>query len=892
MNSSSETNFDLREGQSNHSFASNHSEYPSSTSVHCLFEATVGRAPGAVALQFRDSTVTYSELNSAANKVAHRLIESGVRPGNVVGLFMNRSIEMISGILGILKAGAVYAPFDTDYPAERLDFMIKDTVVQMVITHSPVAERLETLGVASICIDGAQVTDAISSTNPGIYPDAGNVAYIMYTSGSTGTPKGVCVPHRGIVRLVRNTNYISITAEDVFLQFASISFDASTFEIWGALLNGARLVLVPPGIPTLAELAQHIRSHQVTVLWLTSNLFQLTVLEGVDCLCGLKYMLTGGDVVPGAAAQAFFGAVKGCTLINGYGPTESTTFACCYVMSSDKDVEDILPIGVPISNTSVYILDPSGAVVPVGEVGELCIGGDGLAVGYLNRPELTTERFGFPIKGDAETRLYKTGDMARMRSDGNIEFLGRNDSQIKIRGFRVELGEIEAALHKHECVRQAVVIAADGANSEKRLVACIIADEYSEGTEVTLRSYLAGILPRYCIPAEFVFMNSFPMSPNGKVDRKSLSLRSGTKQKTGADSLPHTRIEIALVDIWKQLFNADEIGITDNFFQLGGHSILAIRMLSHINKRLDIKAPISLITAAPTINLLAKRLSSLQTVDNSPSLHTITEGGSLPPIFCMYRLDGLAMGYRDLAMALGPDYPVYGLTDPAWSSHAARTGLTIEQIGAECAAKIVSEFPDTSYILAGSSFGGVLAYEVAQQLKARGGNVLLLVMFDAFAPAALRLRRPKSKMKKLAVHFKLLAQMPHPQKLEYLKTKVLGRRSGGELLGDDGTVYPDAMPELLDGIQSANIKAMWNYNPLPCSCPKIILRSRDRSPFRDDNDPKLWWGDLVDLSEIVEVPGDHVSLIAEPYVQTTAERIRMRIQTELDIQNRDSKAPD
>ncbi|HMJ26677.1 MAG TPA: amino acid adenylation domain-containing protein, partial [Pyrinomonadaceae bacterium] len=448
--------------------------YPNQDSIQQLFEQQVRETPDAVALVCEDREVTYRELNSRANQLAHYLRKRGVGADTRVGLCVQRSPEMITVLLGIVKAGGAYVPLDPEYPQARLAFMMEDAQVPVLITERGLVKNLPANVAEMIYVEELSAKIALESTSdPDVGSTAANLAYVMYTSGSTGQPKGVAVTHRNVVRLVRNTNYASFAPDEVFLQSATISFDASTFEIWGSLLNGARLALMPPGCTSLRELASAIKRFQVTTLWLTAGLFHLMVDNHLEDLKGVRQLLAGGDVLSVPHVQQVLAELTGCRLINGYGPTENTTFTCCHTITDPVNLNGSVPIGRPISNTSVYILDRAMNPVPIGVTGELYIGGDGVARGYLNRPELNAERFvRDPFAESQNARLYRTGDLVRYRANGEIEFLGRRDNQVKVRGFRVELGEIESALAEHPSVREAVVVARKD-NGDKHLVAYV-----------------------------------------------------------------------------------------------------------------------------------------------------------------------------------------------------------------------------------------------------------------------------------------------------------------------------------------------------------------------------------------------------------------------------------
>ncbi|HEY6541546.1 MAG TPA: amino acid adenylation domain-containing protein, partial [Ktedonobacteraceae bacterium] len=499
-------------------------DYPRDRCIHQLFEAQALCTPGATALVFQDQQLTYHELNVRANQMAHYLRRLGVGPDVLVGLCVERSLEMIVALLGILKAGGAYVPLDISYPEGLLTFMLEDTQVHVLVTQSWLAEKLPGHRARLVCLDRDwQAIAHESADNPPGDVQSEHLAYVMYTSGSTGKPKGVAITHRNVVRLVKMTNYVALTAEQIFLQLAPISFDASTFEIWGCLLNGARLIIPPPHAISLEELATILGQYRITILWLTAGLFHQMVESRLEGLARVRQLLAGGDVLPVGDVRRVLQTLKTCQLINGYGPTESTTFACCYAVTDAEQIGTSVPIGRPIANTQVYVLDPHLQPVPIGVTGELYIGGDGLGRGYLNRPELTAQRFIFdPFSQQPGARLYKTGDQVRYRPDGAIEFLGRNDDQVKIRGFRIELSGIETVLGEHPAVRECVVGARPDTGGQKRLIAYLVPAGERRALIEDVRAYAEQRLPGYMLPAAFVLVDDLPLTANGKVDRKAL----------------------------------------------------------------------------------------------------------------------------------------------------------------------------------------------------------------------------------------------------------------------------------------------------------------------------------------------------------------------------------
>lgn len=561
--------------------------YPRDRAIHELFEEQARRNPCGIALVCGDMHVSYDELNRRANLLARALQERGVGRDVPVGVQMARSLEMIVALLAVLKAGGAYVPLDPAYPAQRIAFMIEDAQAHVVLTERALAQCRAS--------DDSNLSRAAGAEDP---------AYIMYTSGSTGTPKGVAVPHRAVVRLVRDTNYATFSSHETFLQLAPISFDASTFEIWGALLNGAKLVLAPTGVSTLEQIGATVRDHRVTTLWLTSALFNAMVDERLADLRGVHQLLAGGDVLSVAHVRKALRELPNTRLINGYGPTESTTFACCYTIPRDIPADQPVPIGRPIANTTVYILDEAQREVAVGETGELCIGGDGLARGYWRRPELSDEKFvANPFESGA--RLYRTGDLARWRSDGTIAFLGRKDEQIKLRGFRIEPGEIEAALREQPHVQDAAVLLRGDA-----LVAYVAGAVDSPALEAALRHKL----PDYMIPSAFVSLSGLPRTANGKVDRAALPapLRDDGFQP------PSTPLEQRLAQMWMELLGVGRIGVTENFFELGGDSLRALRFVNRLREQLGLQLSITSVFAAPTIKEMAALLQQPAVTREAP----------------------------------------------------------------------------------------------------------------------------------------------------------------------------------------------------------------------------------------------------------------------------------
>jgi amino acid adenylation domain-containing protein len=598
-------------------------DYPRDCTIHELFEAQAARTPEAIAVIFQDQRLTYAELNAQANQLAHYLRRLGVRQDMPVGICHERAPEMIVGLLAILKAGGAYVPLDPTYPPERLDFMLVDSGVEVVLIGQSMETGLAEQGakVISLNRDGMAIWQESVENLPAA-SSGESLAYIMYTSGSTGRPKGVCVPHRAVLRLVCDPGYASFSAAEVFLQFAPLAFDASTFEIWGCLLHGARLVVVPPGMPSLEELGLALQSYGVTTLFLTTALFHEIVENRLDCLRGIRQLLTGGEVLSPQHARKAIQELTGCAIANVYGPTENTTFSCYYPMPSATDLPAPVPIGRPIANTQCYVLDKDLQPVPVGLPGELCLGGDGLARGYLKRAELTGEKFvPHPFSDDPGARLYRTGDQVRWRPDGNLEFLGRLDDQVKLRGFRIELGEIEAALCENAGVAQSAVAVREGRAGDRRLVGYVVPRDPESLSQAEIISHLRGKLPAYMVPSAIIPLERLPLTPNGKIDRRALPEPVQDRPQLGIEhAAPQSALEVQLSAIWAEVLGRQDVGIHDNFFDLGGNSLLAMRLQARIGSLLGDTLPLGRLFALPSIAALAAEIESRRGQPQEPQL--------------------------------------------------------------------------------------------------------------------------------------------------------------------------------------------------------------------------------------------------------------------------------
>jgi amino acid adenylation domain-containing protein len=713
--------------------------YPSEQCVHELFEEQVARTPEAVAMVFEDRSLSYGELNAHANQLAHHLIARGIRPDDRVAICMERSLEMVVGLLGIMKAGGAYVPLDPSDPAQRLAYLLEDSTPVVVLTQASVRGGLPAVDVPVLVLDlhdGA----AMIAREPTHNPDASasglsssNLAYVIYTSGSTGLPKGVLVEHRNVLRLVINNNYAQIAATDCVAHCANPAFDASTWEIWSALLNGAKLLVIPQSVLLDPKRFNHaLIDGGVTALWLTVGLFNQYV-DVIDAALGhLQYLLIGGDALdPSPVARLLSNGHPPRHLFNGYGPTETTTFATTFEIHRLADNDRSISIGRPIANAQIYILDARGEPVPIGVVGEIHIGGAGVARGYLNRPQLTAQRFVADPFGKArDARMYKTGDLGRWRSDGNIEFLGRNDFQVKIRGFRIELGEIEARLAACAGVHEAVVLANEDSAAGKRLVAYVTAQAGAQPSAAQLRSQLSTVLPEYMVPSAFVTLESLPLTANGKLDRKALPEPDLSAVVSAEYQAPVGPMEQAIAQIWQTLLGLPRIGRNDNFFELGGHSFAAVRLIARITSTFGVKIGVAALFASPTLKEFATRVSEFDRPAESWKVVQIQPLGRKTPVIAINN----TMMYYDLAQRIGTDrrFSAVQLFDPGNPSPLPSRSL--EAIATEYVHLIREAQPHGPYVLMGLCVAGLIAYEAARQLRQMGEPVPLVVMADTWCP--------------------------------------------------------------------------------------------------------------------------------------------------------------
>ncbi|NMO53368.1 amino acid adenylation domain-containing protein [Actinoplanes sp. TBRC 11911] len=694
------------------------------TTLTAAFEAQVARDPSAIAVVAGNVTLTYGELDRRANRVARDLIDAGAGRDRVVGVLMERSEHLVVALLGVVKSGAAYCPLAVTDPPVRLETVLAESsavallVDQDSLGHAA-ARRDDGLPVVAVPTRADAVAD-----DPGVTVDPDQLAYVIYTSGSTGVPKGVAIPHRAITELAGDTCWDTGAHERVLLHTPQ-TFDVMEYELWVPLLRGGRVVVAPPGILDVAQLDELISSGDIDAVWLTSGLFRLMADERPACFAGVREVWAGGDVVPPESVRRVLEHCPDVTVVNGYGPTETTVFATSHRVRPPVDRDVPVPIGRPLNGTRCYVLDPRLELVPDGVLGELYIGGSGLARGYLGRDDLTAERFVDDPHGPPGGRMYRTGDLVRRRSDGCLEFAGRTDHQVKIRGFRIEIGEIEAAVGQHPGVTQVAVLAREDAPGDRRLVGYLVGDLDLNVEDV--RAFAEARLPGYMVPGEFVVLDALPLTAHQKVDRRALP---APRRITQAGREPRTELERTLCALFAEVLDLAEVGRDDDFFQIGGHSLLGIRLVSRIRSGLGAELNIRTLFEAPTVAALARRMAEGGLRDPLEVLLPLRADGDLPPLFCVHPAAGMSWVYSGLLRHLEPGRPVYGLQDPALGGKA---GLeTVETTAAAFVERIRSVQPRGPYHLLGWSYGGLVAHAMASLLQSRGDEVGLLALADSY----------------------------------------------------------------------------------------------------------------------------------------------------------------
>ncbi|MDB6033840.1 MAG: amino acid adenylation protein [Verrucomicrobiales bacterium] len=864
--------------------------YPQETSVSRLFEAQAAKTPNQVAITDRDRQVTYRELNERANQLARLLKESGLVAEQCAGIFLERSIEMVIAMLAVFKAKGAILPLDLSYPPERLGFMLKDSAAPLLISEERLLANWPLVGVRKICLEREKEQLAWQeSRNLPDGPKAASPASVLYTSGSTGEPKGVCTTHRGIIRLVVNTDYARLEGDDVVAQASNCSFDAATWEIWGALLNGARLTIIHGDVLlSPKDLQGTLHAQGVTAMFLTTALFHQMALEAPGMFSGLHHLLAGGESMDPKCALEVLRTGPPRRLLNVYGPTETTTYATWHLVRDLPEGATHVPIGRPIANTTVYVLDSLMQPTPIGVTGEVYIGGDGLAQGYLNRPELTAARFvKDPFSSEPQARLYRTGDLARWRMNGDLEYQGRVDQQVKVRGYRVEPAEVEAILLQHPAVAQALVITRADATGVKQLAAYVV-PKISPGPGVLeLRSFLQQRLPEYMVPAFIVSLNQLPLSPNGKVDRRALPApEAHGNAKTHCE--PRNETERQLREIWEAVLQTRPIGITDKFFALGGHSLMAMRLLALTEKAFGARIPVATLFQNPTIEQMATFLGCKKSgaVIQPNSIVEIKSHGSRPPLMLVHGVGGgMFWGYGNLAKHLEAEQPVFAFKSQG--EEGSKEFETIEEMAESYLADLKAFQPHGPYYIGGYCFGGIVAYEMARRLEENNEEVGLLALINSMPPNSsyMQFRWSPSLTCKFAKNvclrtFKSL--QAHPHKLgEYLRwrMRLLARRLQPSKRVSRGEQAEAAIDEFIDLSQytedqrklwGIHVRALAKYKPKPFGGRVTLFRSPVHLLFCSF-DPEYGWGDLaLGGVDVRIIPGVHETIMEEPNVRVLA----------------------
>ncbi|HMS64575.1 MAG TPA: amino acid adenylation domain-containing protein [Ignavibacteria bacterium] len=712
--------------------------YDLSKPVNRLIEEQTLRTPDSVAIEFINEKLTYKQLDEKANRVANYLIRSGIKPESIVGICIDRSLEMMIGLLGIMKAGGAYVPIDPSYPQERIDYMIEDSQAKIILTTSDLSNVTGKHDAKVIFLDkNSDELNNESTDTPAVSIQPDNMVYVIYTSGSTGNPKGVVNIHRGLSNQIQwIRDYLKCTAEDVVLQKTSFSFDVSTFELFMPLICGAKLVFaIPEGHKNNSYLIEVVTEKKITIIHFVTSMLSLFLEESyIDKCKSLRLFVSSGEEVTIPVQKLFFEKFPDVELHDLYGPTETSVHVTYWKCDSRTKLNTV-PIGKPVANTQAYILDSYNNPVPVGIAGELHIGGAQVARGYFNREELTKERFIHdPFSEVKDSKLYKTGDLVRFFPDGNIEYLGRKDNQIKLRGFRIELGEIESVISEFKGIRNSVVIAKDFSIGDKRLIAYFVTENNADIPLSELKNFLSIRLPVFMIPSEFIKINEIPITGSGKVDKKALpEPETGRNTDSKNYSQPADSLELQLVKIWEKVIGKSPIGVKDNFFDLGGHSLIALRLFGYIEKLTGKKLPLSTLFKYQTIEQLAVILRDEGWKPQWKSLVGVNPGGSKYPFFYIPPAAGTALEVKNIIKYISDDQPFYILESVGLDGKEP-PHTEIQQMSAHYVKEIQSLQPEGPYLIGGRCFGGRVAFDVAQRIVSQGQKVALLSIFDTYPP--------------------------------------------------------------------------------------------------------------------------------------------------------------
>lgn len=845
------------------------------------FEKQAALRPDAIAVVYENQELSYAELNERANRLARMLISEGVGPEQFVALALPRSLEMAVGLLAVLKAGAAYLPLDPDYPADRIAFMLKDAQPAFIMTNTKAADHIPPVeNVPKIVLDDPELAEKLN-TYPAENPKNKdrtqplsplNTAYVIYTSGSTGVPKGVMIPHQNVTRLFAATeHWFRFSSDDIWTMFHSYAFDFSVWEIWGPLLHGGRLVIVPHHVSRSPEAFLRLLVKEgVTVLNQTPSAFyQFMQAEREQPDLGqalsLRYVIFGGEALELSRLEDWYNRhpENRPQLINMYGITE-TTVHVSYI-ELDRSMAALRAnslIGCGIPDLGVYVLDERLQPVPPGVAGELYVSGAGLARGYLGRPGLTSERFIADPFGPPGTRMYRTGDVARLRADGSLDYVGRADHQVKIRGFRIELGEIEAALVQHPQLEDAAVIVREDQPGDKRLAAYVIPSEETFDT-AELRKYAAERLPDYMVPAAFVTMKELPLTPNGKLDRKALPAPDFAAAVTGRG--PRTPQEEILCDLFMEVLHLPRVGIDDRFFDLGGHSLLAVQLMSRIREALGVELSIGNLFEAPTVAGLAERLEMGSSQSALDVLLPLRTSGDKPPLFCVHPAGGLSWCYAGLMTNIGTDYPIYGL-QARGIGQREELPKQLDDMAADYIKQIRTVQPKGPYHLLGWSLGGNVVQAMATQLQNQGEEVSLLVMLDAYPNHFLPIKEAPDDEEALIALLALGGYDP-----DSLGEKPLDFEAAIEILRRDGSALASLDETVILNLKNTYVNSigiLGSYKPKTFRGNVLFFRSTIIPEWFDPIEPDSWKPYINGQIEQIDIDCRHKDLCQpEPLAQ-------------------------
>jgi amino acid adenylation domain-containing protein len=856
--------------------------FPESECLHELISRQATAHPQAGALEHRGARMSYGELERCSNNLASRLMASGVGPGDIIGIFFERNCQAIIGMLGVLKAGAAYLPLDPKYPMERLRFMIEDSGCVLVLTELKIADRIPPTRAVVNVVDEEKLP-TLRSGGPVVRPTPCDPAYLIYTSGSTGHPKGVVIEHRSVVNYVTQVGrFYRLATDDRLLQFSSFCFDASVEEIFTPLVCGSTLVLRPDEIVESAgRFFEFCSTAKITALSLpTAYCHELAgALESrVHWPSTVQLVAFGGEqILPDRLAILRRAAGPYVRLINSYGPTEATVAATVFEVPEEFAGQERVSIGRPLGNMEAWVLDEKQCCLPIGVAGELCLGGIGVARGYLNRPELNAGKF-IEHPGRPGSRLYRTGDRAAWQADGTLRFLGRVDDQVKVRGFRVELGEVEAALNAHPHISQNVVIAREGSRGEKALVAY-----YVSGQELSisaLRNFLKETIPDYMVPGRFLRLPRLPVTTNGKIDRKALPDVPAVSSGPGQAPPPQNALELQIQLAFERVLHSANVSSETSFFELGGDSLKALQLVLELERATETALPLGVLYETSTVRGLAEKLGLHRPRSVSSSLIPLQPHGSEPPLFFIHTTPGDVLGYGNLIYHLGQDQPCFGLQSLGMVQ-PERAHQTIPDMARHYVDEMRTVQPHGPYRLCGWCYGGIVAFEMAQILKTQGEKVALLALVDTPAVA------PGWKVPAYyAARIQCLFRMTPTQAATYLRYKWDYYRhresendkrfSRVEMMPDaDATMVAqrNAMLEKLERLYALNMRALFGYQPRPYAGRICLLNASEPDPAKLPDRAYGWTG-LAAKIETIDVPGDHDSILKEPNAGVLAGKLK------------------